>query len=289
MRVATDKTFLEKPEYDFLDTNPHLGRNISLLYLGGSLAYGMQTPSSDIDIRGFAVPTFEDYLLMKDFEQVEKKDPDVTVYSSNKFLHLLMKANPNLIEVFDAPILLSNYIWHYILDNKDAFLSNLAINSFRGFANQQEKRLLHYRGASPVVTISSVDEVPRFADATRFDKNKAMRKIAKYEANCIRCFRMGAELFRTGEVHTYRGDIDAEELMEVKMGKWVRGIPAKPTDGLFKAEATEEFFNQVAKEREAFEKAAENSVLPDRPDEKRIVEIQKEIGSSVLGLLYQKR
>lgn len=286
MRVATDKTFLEKAEYDFLDTNPHLGRNISLLYLGGSLAYGLQTPSSDIDIRGFAVPTFEDYLLMKDFEQVERKDPDVTVYSANKFLHLLMKANPNLIEVFDAPILQSNHIWHYILDNKDAFLSNLAINSFRGFATQQERRLLHYRGSSPVITVSSPSDMPRFADATKFENNGAMRKIAKYEANCIRCFRMGAELFRTGEVHTYRGDIDAEELMEIKMGKWVRGIPAEPTDSMFKAKATSEFFNQVAKERKAFENAAEDSVLPDKPDEKRITEIRKEIGTSVLCLLY---
>ena len=74
--------------------------------------------------------------------------------------------------------------------------------------------------------------------------------------------------------------------MEIKMGKWVRGIPAEPTDSMFKAKATSEFFNQVAKEREAFENAAEDSVLPDKPDEKRVTEIRKEIGTSVLGLLY---
>ena len=286
MRVATDKTFLHEPEYDFLDNNPHLGKNIALLYLGGSLAYGLETPSSDIDIRGFAVSTIDDYLLMKDFEQVERKDPDVTIYSANKFLYLLKKANPNLIEVFDAPILQSNHIWHYILDNKNAFLSNLAINSFRGFALQQEKRLLHYRGSSPVVRVSYPGDPGKFVDATKFENNGAMRKIAKYEANCIRCFRMGAELFRTGKVHTYRGDIDAEELMEIKMGKWVRGIPADPTDAVFNAEATEEFFEQVTVEREKFEDAAENSVLPEFPDEDRIEEIRKEIGASILGLQF---
>lgn len=286
MRAATYKNFLHEPEYDFLDTNPHLGKNISLLYLGGSLAYGLETPESDVDIRGFALSTIDDYLLMKDFEQVERKNPDVTIYSANKFLHLLKKANPNLIEVFDAPILQFNHIWCYVLDNKDAFLSNLAVNSFRGFALQQEKRLLHYRGAAPVVVKTSLDWEKNIADSTKFENNGAMRKIAKYESNCIRCFRMGAELFRTGEVHTYRGDIDAEELMEIKMGKWVRGIPAGPTDPVFTAEATEEFFTQVEKEREAFEDAAENSVLPDLPDEEKIESIRKEIGASVLGALF---
>ena len=40
--------------------------NICILGLGGSLAYGTNTPTSDIDVRGVAVRTKEDILLGND-------------------------------------------------------------------------------------------------------------------------------------------------------------------------------------------------------------------------------
>ena len=52
MNIEEIKTQIAKPEYDFLRTNEHLGENIILLTLGGSHAYGMETESSDLDIRG---------------------------------------------------------------------------------------------------------------------------------------------------------------------------------------------------------------------------------------------
>lgn len=48
---------INSPEYDFLKTNEHLGKNIILLGLGGSHAYGTNTPESDLDIRGIALNT----------------------------------------------------------------------------------------------------------------------------------------------------------------------------------------------------------------------------------------
>ena len=43
------KQQLQTPAYDFLRTNPHLGKNIILLGLGGSYAYGTNTENSDLD------------------------------------------------------------------------------------------------------------------------------------------------------------------------------------------------------------------------------------------------
>ena len=49
------KQLLKTEEYDFLRTDPHLGKNIILLTLGGSWAYGTNIETSDIDIRGIAL------------------------------------------------------------------------------------------------------------------------------------------------------------------------------------------------------------------------------------------
>ena len=57
------KQALKEPSYNFLHNNPHLGENVILLAVGGSHAYGMDTPTSDIDIRGIALNTKEEILL----------------------------------------------------------------------------------------------------------------------------------------------------------------------------------------------------------------------------------
>lgn len=43
------------PEYNFLKENEHLGNNIMLLTLSGSVSYGTNIASSDTDIRGIAL------------------------------------------------------------------------------------------------------------------------------------------------------------------------------------------------------------------------------------------
>lgn len=55
MNIEEIKAQIAKPEYDFLRTNEHLGENIILLTLGGSHAYGLETETSDLDIRGIAL------------------------------------------------------------------------------------------------------------------------------------------------------------------------------------------------------------------------------------------
>lgn len=137
-------TLLPSEQYDFLRTNPHLGKNIILLGLGGSYAYGTNIETSDIDIRGIAANTKDEILLGTNFEQVIDKATDTTIYSLQKIIKLLTNCNPNTIEMLG----LEPYQYLYLtekgqmlIDNRKIFLSKKAIESFGGYANSQLRRL----------------------------------------------------------------------------------------------------------------------------------------------------
>ena len=130
--------------YNFLNDNEHLNDNIVLLGMGGSIAYGTNTPNSDIDIRGIAVNSSNEILLGKDFEQVVDVVTDTTIYSFTKMIQLLSNANPNTIEILGLKpehYLKVTEIGQKILDNKEIFLSKEVVNSFGGYAHSQLRRL----------------------------------------------------------------------------------------------------------------------------------------------------
>lgn len=77
---------IEKPEYDFLRENDHLGSNVCLLTVGGSHAYGTSVEGSDIDIRGCALNSAMEILTGTGFEQVINNETDTTIYSFNKLV-----------------------------------------------------------------------------------------------------------------------------------------------------------------------------------------------------------
>lgn len=145
--IAKIKTDLLTPEYNFLRENKYLGDNIALLATGGSIAYGTNLPTSDVDIRGFAInPSKQIFGLEKDFEQIVDVNTDTTIYSINKMVKLLTSCNPNTIEILGcAPehYLYINDIGKLVLDNKKNFLSIKAIDTFGGYANAQYNRLEH--------------------------------------------------------------------------------------------------------------------------------------------------
>lgn len=138
------KGLLQKQEYDFLRTNPHLGNKILLLGVGGSHSYGTNTPDSDVDIRGITANTQSDLLGLSAFEQVIDNPTDTTVYGLNKIFKLMLDCNPNVIELLG--LLPGHYLYIHpiaqeLLDNKDLFISKKAIKSFSGYASQQIWRI----------------------------------------------------------------------------------------------------------------------------------------------------
>lgn len=138
------KTLLNAPEYDFLKTNPHLGKNIILLGLGGSHAYGTNVEGSDVDIRGIALNSKTDILGATNFDQVVNETTDTTIYSFNKIITLLSNCNPNTIEMLGLKpehYLYLSSVGQELLDNRKLFLSKRAMYSFGGYATAQLRRL----------------------------------------------------------------------------------------------------------------------------------------------------
>lgn len=144
MRVEEIKGKLKSEEYKFIRDNENLRKNVILLALGGSYAYGINKEGSDIDIRGISLNKKEDILLGNDFEQVVDVNTDTTIYSFNKMLELLSCNNPNTIEILGCKnehyLYLSN-IGKELLDNRKMFLSKICIHTFGGYASSQLRRL----------------------------------------------------------------------------------------------------------------------------------------------------
>lgn len=145
MQLEEIREKVKSEEYDFLKTDERLGRNIILLGLGGSHAYGMDIPEkSDLDVRGMALNSKQEILLRNDFEQVVDVQTDTTVYSFNKMINLLTQNNPNVMEILGLRpehYLYLGSIGRELLDNKEMFLSKKCIQTFGGYANAQLRRL----------------------------------------------------------------------------------------------------------------------------------------------------
>ena len=144
MTVEQIKELLKTDEYSFLGTNNYLGRNIILLGLGGSHAYGTNVEGSDVDIRGIALNSKQDILCGHQFKQVVHEATDTIIYSVNKIIDLLSNCNPNTIELLGLKpdhYLYLHPIGQELLDNRKLFLSKRALYSFGGYATSQLRRL----------------------------------------------------------------------------------------------------------------------------------------------------
>ena len=135
---------LETKEYAFLKNNDRLGKRIILLGLAGSYSYGTNNENSDIDFRGITLNKKSDLTGLTIFEQYVDDNTDTVIYSFNKIIKLLMSCNPNTIELLGLKAehyLYLNDLGKKLIDNRNLFLSKLAIYSFGGYAQAQLRRL----------------------------------------------------------------------------------------------------------------------------------------------------
>jgi len=120
----------------------------------GSHAYGTNTPASDLDIRGVAIPPLRYfYGFLNKFEQAEiKGDIDCVIYDIRKFVALATECNPNVIELLFTdesdwlyPQEGDDFNWMRLYGIRDLFLTKAARHRFSGYAYSQLKRIKTHR------------------------------------------------------------------------------------------------------------------------------------------------
>lgn len=200
--------------------------NIILEGVTGSVAYGLNTENSDVDIKGvYLLPTKEVLSLRFNPEKTTKDhvDPDWVYHEVGKFMKLVISGNPTVTEL----LYLNDYttltpVGQMLIDNRSYFLSHDAImNAYRGYAFSQAKRLNNRT-------------------------EQGLDGFAKHTRHCFRLLMQARQLLETGTLDVRVTPQQREYLFE--MGE-------KTAD-----EVVEEFMRQ---DRE-FENV--KSILPEKPD-----------------------
>jgi uncharacterized protein len=107
----------------------------------GSKAYGLDTATSDTDIRGVFVLPKDMFYSLDYVPQVANETNDIVYYELRRFMELLSKNNPNIMELLNVPekcILQKHAIMNRI--QAGMFLSKLCEQTFANYAYTQIKK-----------------------------------------------------------------------------------------------------------------------------------------------------
>lgn len=109
----------------------------------GSRAWGLDSPSSDHDIRGvFALPSSWAFGLVNPPDTLVSADGSTTYWEVGKAIRQALRADPNTLEMlFVDDTRVHDEVGQWILDARDAFVSTEIYGSFGRYALSQLKRL----------------------------------------------------------------------------------------------------------------------------------------------------
>jgi len=187
---------LKRPEYAWV--NDYRDR-LCFITLGGSWSYGTNIEGSDIDVRGVMLPTVDELIGLKHFEQRMDAETDTTLYEFNKFIKLVCNTNPNVVEMLGAnQYIIFNDIGEELIGMAKDFVSKKCLYSFAGYANSQLRRVenafthgevteeMRAKRTAEVIDVTKVklaDRTPMFKEdeiKVRVDTDKLLWSI-----NCV--------------------------------------------------------------------------------------------------------
>lgn len=209
-------------------------KNIILEGVTGSVAYGLNTANSDVDIKGvYLLPTQKVLSLRFNPQKTTKDhvDPDWVYHEVGKFMKLVTAGNPTVTEL----LFLNDYtvmtpIGQLLIDNRNLFLSTRAVmDSYRGYAKSQALRLNN----------RTEQDLEGYASSLK-------NRFSKHTRHCFRLLLQARQLLETGTLQVKVTELEREWLFA--MGE----------------ESVENVVDNFVEMDSKFENI--KSVLPDEPD-----------------------
>ncbi|MBK7993136.1 MAG: nucleotidyltransferase domain-containing protein [Blastocatellia bacterium] len=238
---------------------PH---NIHYETIMGSVAYGVSSDTSDMDVYGFCVPPkdmifphlageilgfgqqinrFEQYqqhhILDKSALAGAGRTYDITIYSIVKYFQLCMENNPNMIDSLFTPancVLHITKLGNMVRENRKIFLHKGAWHKFKGYAYSQ----LH-----KMTTKDPIGQRKKIIESYGYD--------VKFAYHVVRLLNEVEQILIEGDIDLQR---NREQLKSIRRGEW------KESD-------IRDYF--ASKEKD-LEKLYLESSLPYSPDEAKI-------------------
>ena len=201
--------------------------------VAGSQAYGLATPTSDQDFRGFCIPPIEYFYGPVKFEQKDgswEDGADRAIWNITKGVEMMLNGNPNCIELLwmsEDCIVKNSIWWKRIQGLRSSFLSQRIKSSYAGYADAQWKRMA---------------------------KDFESPYKPKYASHLIRLLCQGIELLEMGTLNVRMTGDDRDFCMETKLGN----------------KSNEEILDCATFLMNELKQAAEKTDLPAEPDRKKV-------------------
>lgn len=250
----TDRGLIHPPRW--------LPANVQYETIMGSVAYGVSSDTSDVDVYGWAIPPKDDvfphlrgeipgfgtpHRRFAQFQEHHVRDPDAlagrgrtydfTIFGIVKFFQLAIDNNPNVIDSLFTPatcVLHTTQVGTLVRENRRLFLHRGSWPKFKGYAYTQLHKL-----------------------AIKQPKGKRAELVAehgfdtKFAYHVVRLLGEVEQILLEGDIDLQR---DNERLKAIRRGEW-----------------TEERLRQWAADKEAdLERAYAASKLPAVPDEEKL-------------------
>ena len=238
--------------------------NVMFEGLTGSVSYGVSNDTSDMDIVGFCIPPkeiifphlageifgfgtqiqrFENY--QQHHIKYKEKEYDVCVYSIVKFFQLVMENNPNMVDALFLPrrcVLHSTQIYEHVRDNRNLFLHKGSWFKFRGYAYSQ---------------LSKIKNKPNSSNPKRQESIQKYGFDVKFAYHIVRLLLEVEQILAEGDLDIQR---NSDVLKTIRAGEWT-------------LTQIEEWFENKEK---SLETLYANSIIPARPNEKKIKQLLME-------------
>lgn len=238
-----------------------LANNLHYETMMGSVAYGVSSDTSDVDVYGFCVPPktlvfphlageiygfgrqkkrFDQWQQHHIEDREKNKSYDISIYSIVKYFSLCMENNPNMIDSLFTPeccVLHITEVGQMVRDNRRIFLHKGAWHKFRGYAYSQ----LHKANIK-----NPEGKRKETVDEFGYDP--------KYVYHLVRLLDEIEQILQFGDINLLRAK---EQLKAIRRGD------SSLTDA-----------RQWFTEKEAdLDRLYQESTLSDKPDEDRIKEL----------------